>query len=151
MTGLFAITVLKTTAQSGILFIRDFQSQFFGRYNFTPISKTSLLFFKVFAEYSRVVLQVFVLVGIGYLMGVETIFIDVVGFLKVILSTFMFTYFYASLSSFIAIKTKVSELMATFDHLFNLSIISTSTALVTNKNLPPWIKQIAKQPIVSFK
>ena len=96
--------------------------------DFTIISKTSLLFFKIFAAYSRVVLQVFVFLGIGYLMGVETIFIDVVGFIKVILSTFMFTYFYASLSSFIEIKTKVSELMATFDHLFNLSNIFTSTA-----------------------
>lgn len=96
--------------------------------DFTIISKTSLLFFKIFAAYSRVVLQVFVFLGIGYLMGVETIFIDVVGFIKVILSTFMFTYFYASLFSFIAIKTKVSELMATFDHLFNLSNIFTSTA-----------------------
>ena len=70
----------------------------------------------------------FVTVGIGYLMGVETIFTDVVGFLKVILSTFIFTDFYASLCSFIAIKTKVFELMATFIHLFNLSIIFTSTA-----------------------
>lgn len=96
--------------------------------DFTIISKTSLLFFKIFAAYNRVVLQVFVFLGIGYLMGVETIFIDVVGFIKVILSTFMFTYFYASLSSFIAIKTKVFELMATFDHLFNLSNIFTSTA-----------------------
>ena len=144
LPGVCAMTVLQTSAQSGILFIKDFQSQFFGRYNFTGISKTSLLFFKIFADYSRVVLQVFVLVGIGYLMGVETIFIDVVGFLKVILSTFMFTYFYASLSSFIAIKTKVSELMATFIHLFNLPIIFTSTALVPNKNLPNWIEQIAK-------
>ena len=144
LPGVCAMTVLQTSAQSGILFIKDFQSQFFGRYNFTGISKTSLLFFKIFADYSRVVLQVFVLVGIGYLMGVETIFIDVVGFIKVILSTFMFTYFYASLSSFIAIKTKVSELMATFIHLFNLPIIFTSTALVPNKNLPIWIEQIAK-------
>jgi len=123
------MTVLQTTAQSEILFIKDFQLQFFGRYNFTPISKTTLLFFEIFADYSRVVvLQVFVIVGIGYLMGVETIFTDVVGFLKVILSTFIFTDFYASLCSFIAIKTKVFELMATFDHLFNLSIIFTSTA-----------------------
>ena len=122
------MTILQTTTQSEILFIKDFQLQFLGCYNFTSISKTSLLFFKVFAEYSRLLLQVFVKVGIGYLMGVETIFTDVVSFLKVILSTFIFTYFYASLSSFIAIKTKVSELMATFDHLFNLSIIFTSTA-----------------------
>jgi ABC-2 type transport system permease protein len=77
-------------------------------------------------------------------MGVKSISIDSMGFLKLILSTFMFTYFYASLSSFIAIKTKVSELMATFIHLFNLPIIFTSTALVPNKNLPIWIEQIAK-------
>ena len=143
--NLTSTLMLQTSAQSGILFIKDFQSQFFGRYNFTPISKTTLLFFEIFADYSRVVvLQVFVIVGIGYLMEIKTIFIDSMGFLKLILSTFMFTYFYASLSSFIAIKTKVSELMATFIHLFNLSIIFTSIALVPNKNLPPWIEQIAK-------
>ncbi len=144
LPGVCAMTVLQTSAQSGILFIKDFQSNFFGRYNFTPIPKTTLLFFKIFADYSRVVLQVFVLFGIGYLMGVKSISIDSMGFLKLILSTFMFTYFYASLSSFIAIKTKVSELMATFIHLFNLPIIFTSTALVPNKNLPVWIEQIAK-------
>ena len=144
LPGVCAMTVLQSSAQSGILFIKDFQTQFFGRYNFTPTSKTTLLFFKIFADYVRILFQVIVLCFIGNLMGAEKISINGIGFLKLVGSTFLFTYFYASISSFIAIKTKVSELMATFIHLFNLPIIFTSTALVPNKGLPSWLEQIAK-------
>ncbi len=144
LPGVCAMTVLQSSAQSGILFIKDFQTDFFGRYNFTPVSKTTLLFFKIFADFIRIVFQVLIIYFIGYLIGVEKILISYIGLLKLISAVFLFTYFYASVSCFIAIKTKTSELMATFIHLFNLPVIFTSTALVPSKGLSQWIEQIAK-------
>jgi len=139
-----AMTVLQSSAQSGILFIKDFQSQFFGRYHFTPISSFSLLFFKIVADFIRIWIQVVILMLIGHLMGISSISISFTGILIASLATFLFTFFYASLSCFIALKTKTPELMATFVQLFNLPIIFTSTVLVPNKNLPPWLAKIAQ-------
>ena len=144
LPGVCAMTILQSSAQSGILFIKDFQSQFFGRYNYVPVSKFQILFFKILADFSRVFVQVILLVLIGRILGIAEIQISVGGILLAFLASFLFTFFYASLSCIIALRTKVSELMATFVHLFNLPIIFTSTALVPNKDLPSWLKVIAQ-------
>lgn len=144
LPGILGMTVLQSSSQSGILFIKDFQTGFFGRYNFTPIAKSSLLFFKILADFSRIVVQVIVISIIGYLVGIKTISVHLEDIPLILGATFLFTYFYASLSCFIALKTKTSELMATFVHLFNLPIIFTSTALIPNKGLPNWLARIAE-------
>ncbi|MCG8575338.1 MAG: ABC transporter permease [Flavobacteriales bacterium] len=144
LPGVCAMTVIQSSSQAGILFIKDFQTGFFGRYNFTPASRFSFLFFKIFADFSRIFVQVVLLFIIGWCMGIEGISISFKGLLLSTAGIFMFTYFYAALSSFIAIRMKVSELMATFINLFNLPIIFTSTALVPNKGLPSWLETIAQ-------
>jgi ABC-2 type transport system permease protein len=144
LPGICAMTVLQSSSQSGILYIKDFQTDFFGRYNFTPLSKVIALFFKIFADYTRIIIQVFILLIIGHLIGVSDMILSASGMMKLILATFLFTYFYASIACFIALKTKTSELMATFVNLFNLPVIFTSTALVPNKGLPNWLENIAK-------
>ena len=144
LPGICGMTVLQSSSQSGILYIKDFQTDFFGRYNFTPLSKTLALFFKIFADYTRIIIQVFLLIAIGYLVGVSDLIITFSGIMKLIAATFLFTFFYASIACFIALKTKTSELMATFVNLFNLPIIFTSTALIPNKGLPSWLENIAK-------
>jgi len=144
LPGILGMTVLQSSSQSGILFIKDFQTGFFGRYNFTMLSKHFALFFKIFADYTRMLVQIAIICIIGYAVGIKDISIGWQSLTLIIGSTFMFTYFYASLSCFIALKTKTSELMATFVHLFNLPIIFTSTALIPNKGLPIWLGNIAK-------
>jgi len=138
------MTVIQSSSQSGILFIKDFQTGFWGRFHFTPTSKLSFLFFKIFADFSRILVQVILLYLIGYAMGITNISISIMGLLFSVAAIFLFTYFYASISTFIAIKTKTSELMATFVHLFSLPIIFTSTALVPSKGLPDWLEMIAR-------
>ena len=144
LPGICAMTVLQSSSQSGILYIKDFQTDFFGRYNFTPLSKTLALFFKIFADYTRIIIQVILLIAIGYIIGVSDLYLSFGGLLKLVLATFLFTFFYASIACFIALKTKTSELMATFVNLFNLPVIFTSTALIPNKGLPIWLENIAK-------
>ena len=144
LPGICAMTVLQSSSQSGILYIKDFQTEFFGRYNFTPLSKVVALFFKIFADYTRILVQVIVILIIGRLIGISDLIINPESILTLMGATFLFTYFYASIACIIALKTKTSELMATFVHLFNLPIIFTSTALIPNKGLPGWLESIAK-------
>jgi ABC-2 type transport system permease protein len=143
LPGVCAMTVLQSSAQSGILYIKDIQTGFFGRYNFVQQSKLSILFFKIFADYTRILFQILIILFIGWCLGISDIQFTFSGIGTLILSTFLFTVFYASLSCFIAIRTKTSELMATFVHLFNLPIVFTSTALIPNKNLPDWLEWVA--------
>ncbi len=142
LPGVCAMTVLQSSAQSGILYIKDFQTDFFGRYNFVQQSKLSILFFKIFADYTRILFQVFIIILIGWGMGVSGIHLTFSGCSQLVLATFLFTVFYASLSCLIALRVKVSELMATFVHLFNLPIVFTSTALIPNKDLPEWLEWV---------
>lgn len=144
LPGVCAMTVIQSSSQSGILFIKDFQTGFFGRFHYTSSSKFIFLFFKIFADYSRILIQVIVLFLVGILMNISHFYISIPGLLYTAAAIFLFTYFYASLSSLIALKTKQSELMATFVHLFSLPIIFTSTALVPSRGLPDWLNAIAQ-------
>jgi len=144
LPGICGMTVLQSSSQSGIMYIKDFQTEFVGRYNFTPMSKIAGLFFKIFADYTRILLQVLVILGIGYIIGISELTMSLNGLTVLLGSTLLFTFFYASIACLIALKTKTSELMATFVHLFNLPIIFTSTALIPNKGLPAWLENIAK-------
>ncbi len=143
LPGVCAMTVLQSSAQSGIQFIKDLKSGFFGRYHYTSIPKSLFLIYKILADYSRIMVQILLIIFIGVLIGVGHVAIVGDGILVIALGTVLFTFFYASISCLIALKTKQSEMLASFIHLFNLPIIFTSTALIPNKNLPIWLEKFA--------
>jgi ABC-2 type transport system permease protein len=150
LPGVCAMTVLQSSAQSGIQFIKDIKTGFFGRYNFTPASKVYFLFCKILADYSRIIVQMLFICIIGCFLGVKSFSISFASMIWILMATMFFTFFYASISCLIALKTKTSELLASFIHLFNLPIIFTSTALIPNKNLPSWLSEIAAYNPLSY-
>ena len=55
----------------------------------------------------------------------------------------LFAIAYASLSCWIALKTRAQESMAVFVHLVNMPLLFTSTALVPSRQMPAWLESIA--------
>lgn len=142
--GVCAMTIMQSAAQSGIAMVKDLQSGFFGRYNYSKQSKFSILFFKIFADYTRVFVQLILLFMLALFMHISGLEFNFIKYVLFFLAAFLFFYFYASISCYLALRFKASELLATFIHLFNLPILFTSTALVPNKNVPSWISSLAE-------
>ena len=142
MPGVCAMTLLLGASQSGIGFIRDIQTEFLERLLATPASRGCLLFGKLAADVSRLILQAAVVCVLGILLGARVH--PAAG--PVILAILCLTLFgvaYASLSCFIALKTRAQESMATFVHVVNMPLFFTSTALVPSKQMPSWLESIA--------
>ena len=65
------MTVLLGASQSGISLIRDVQTGFLERVLSTPASRTSVLFGKVAADVSRLLLQAVLVAVLGVVLGVR--------------------------------------------------------------------------------
>jgi ABC-2 type transport system permease protein len=63
--------------------------------------------------------------------------------LLAVLELALFALGYASLSCWIALRTRAQESMAVFVHLVNMPLLFTSTALVPSRQMPPWLETLA--------
>lgn len=139
--GICGMTVLLGASQSGIGLIRDLQTGFLERMLTTQAGRVWLLFGKVAADVSRLVVQVVLVALLGVLLGVRfdvTVSLWVAG-----LYLILFGVGYCCLSCWIALKTQSQESMSAFVHVANMPIFFTSTALVPAKQMPPWLDTIA--------
>lgn len=142
LPGVCCMTVLFGASQSGVAYIRDLQTGFLNRMLHTSASPVALYAGKISADVARFILQagIICLIGLGlgvdYQVSLSSLFM---AFALVIL----FAIFYASLSSFIALKTGAQETMASFIHVMNMPLLFTSSALVPYRQLPGWLQSIA--------
>ena len=136
------MTVLFGASQSGIGFIRDIQTHFLERLLAAPANRHCLLFGKIGADVSRLVLQAAVVCLLGIALGAQ-VHPSVWPMILATVCLGLFGFGYASLSSFIALKSRSQESMATFVHLVNMPLFFTSTALVPSKQMPPWLESVA--------
>lgn len=143
LPGVCCMTVLFGASQSGVTLIRDIQTGFFSRMHSTPASPVLLLSGKILADTFRLFTQAFVVCLLGMLVGAK-VSPDFSALLPAIILLLLFATAYASLSCFIAIKTRTPETMATFIHVFNMPVLFTSTALVPVKQMPDWLAGVAQ-------
>lgn len=143
LPGVCVMTVLFGASQSGVGFIRDMQTGFLSNMLQTPASRGLLLAGKISADVSRLLLQSTIVCLLGLLLGAK-LQVNMLSLLPAIAGLAFFAIAYASLSCFIALRTKTQEVMAAFTHVVNMPVLFTSTALVPSKNMPGWLEQIAK-------
>ena len=135
------MTVLLGASQSGISLIRDLQTGLLERMLATQASRLGLLFGKVAADVSRLLVQAVLVSLLGVLLGVR---FQLGGSLLLAgLYLALFGAGYCCLSCWIALETRSQESMSAFVHVANMPIFFTSTALVTAKQMPPWLEAIA--------
>jgi ABC-2 type transport system permease protein len=141
--GICTMTVLFGASQSGIELIRDMQNRFLTRVIATPAPKSLILWGKVSADVSRLIIQAGLVLLLGLSLGAK-LHLNIWPLVHMVISLILFGIAFCSLSCWIALKARSQENMATFVHLVNMPLLFTSTALVPSKQMPDWLAAIAQ-------
>jgi ABC-2 type transport system permease protein len=142
LPGICAMTVLFGASQAGIELVRDLQTGFAQRMARATAYPGWMLGGKLAADVSRLLAQALVVGIIGKLVGAR-LWIDWGAVLVAALGLALFALAYASLSCWIALKTRAQESMAVFVHVVNMPLLFTSTALVPSRQMPGWLAGVA--------
>jgi ABC-2 type transport system permease protein len=141
--GVGAMTVLFGASQSGIGWIRDLQTGFLRRMLRTPASPAAILFGKLLADTLRLLAQAILVMGIAFVLGarISPTFVYLPWALACLA---LFALGFASLSSFIALRTGLQEAMAAYVHVVNMPLLFTSTALIPRDDMPGWLAAVSR-------
>lgn len=141
--GVLVMTILFGASQSGISYIRDIQDGFLERLLLTPASSGYLVAGKILADVLRTLLNGALVALIACLVGANVqLSAPVVVYCA--LTFFLFAWSYSCLSSWIALRTRSQELMASFIQALNMPLIFTSNILVPSRQMPPWLAHWAQ-------
>ena len=143
LPGICAMTVLFGASQSGIGIVRDQQIGFLQRMARASTHPGWLLTGRILADVVRLLLQAIIVALLGVALGAR-LDIDPAGVVIGAAGLVLFAVAYASLSCWIALKTRAQESMAVFVHLVNMPLLFTSTALVPSRQMPGWLESIAR-------
>lgn len=143
LPGVCAMTVLFGASQAGIELVRDLQTGFAQRMARATPHPGWMLGGKLAADVSRLLAQALVVALLGAALGARlridwgAVFVSALGLAA-------FAAAYASLSCWIALKTRAQESMAVFVHVVNMPLLFTSTALVPARQMPAWLEAVAR-------
>ncbi|HEX5726207.1 MAG TPA: ABC transporter permease [Longimicrobiaceae bacterium] len=143
LPGVCAMTVLFGASQAGIDLVRDLQTGFLQRVARSTAHPGWVLAGKTGGDVLRLLAQALVVAILGMILGARlrpgagAVAVAALGLAA-------FALAYASLSCWIALKTRVPESMAVFVHVVNLPLLFTSTALVPARQMPEWLAGIAR-------
>jgi ABC-2 type transport system permease protein len=137
------MTVLFGASQSGIGIVRDQQIGFLQRMARASTHPGWTLSGRVLADVLRLLLQAIIVALLGVALGAH-LRVDIFGVVLGAVGLVLFAVAYASLSCWIALKTRAQESMAVFVHLVNMPLLFTSTALVPSRQMPAWLESIAR-------
>ena len=142
LPGVCSMTVLFGASQAGINVVRDLQTGFLQRMARSTPAPAAIMAGTASAEITRLLAQACVVALLGVALGARP---DpgALPLLLAVLELALFALGYASLSCWIALKTRAQESMAVFVHLVNMPLLFTSTALVPSRQMPPWLGTIA--------
>lgn len=140
--GICAMTVLFGASQAGIGFVRDLESGYLQRMARACTQPASILTGKVVAEVVRLLAQATIVGATGALVGAQ-LRVGAAALIGGGAVLALFAVAYASLSCWIALKSRFHESMAVFVHVVNMPLLFTSTALVPSRQMPPWLQEIA--------
>ncbi len=143
LPGICAMTVLFGASQAGISLVRDLQVDYLQRMAQATAYPGWMLLGKIGADVVRLLLQAVVVALLGVAVGVR-LRPDLVALGPAMVGLAFFAFAYASLSCWIALKSRVQESMAVFIHVVNMPLLFTSTALVPVRQMPPWLQEIAR-------
>ncbi|MEO6049324.1 MAG: ABC transporter permease [Candidatus Kapaibacterium sp.] len=143
LAGVCCMTVLFGASQAGIGIVRDLQTGFLQRMVRASAHPAAILSGKIGAEVTRLLLQAIVVGLLGIALGARPRF-DIPSLAVAALALALFAIAYASLSCWVALKTKAQESVAVFVHIVNMPLLFTSTALVPARQMPPWLETVAR-------
>ncbi|HYJ78730.1 MAG TPA: ABC transporter permease [Longimicrobiaceae bacterium] len=143
LPGVCAMTVLFGASQAGIDLVRDLLTGFVQRMARATAHPGWVLGGKVGGDVARLLLQAAAVALLGIALGAR-LRTDAAGVAVAAAALALFALAYASLSCWIALKTRAQESMAVFVHVVNMPLLFTSTALVPARQMPDWLAGVAR-------
>ncbi len=143
LPGVCTMTVLLGASQAGVGIVRDIQTGFLQRMIRASAYPGWVLAGNILAEVVRLFLQAFVVALLGIALGAR-LQPEAAALPTAVGALALFAFAYASLSCWIALKTRAQESMGAFVHVVNMPLLFTSTALVPSRQMPEWLEGIAR-------
>jgi ABC-2 type transport system permease protein len=135
-------TIASSALQAGIGLVNDLDSGFMDKMRVAPISKSAILFGKLFSDAISTVIQVIILL-IGLTLGVS-IASGILGVLIILVIAATFGIAWSGISLFVALTTKSSQTTLSVGLLTTFPLLFLSASVMPLELLPSWVQQVAK-------
>lgn len=142
-------TVLSSALQSGLGMVDDVESGYLDKMRVTPVRRASILMGKVFSDGFRIVLQVAIIIVLGYVLGIN-IATGLPGIGLILILAMFFGIAWSGISTFVALATKNSESTLVISIMFVFPMLFLSTAVMPKQLLAPWVQTFASYNPVSY-
>jgi ABC-2 type transport system permease protein len=136
-------TIASSALQAGIGLVNDFDSGFMEKMRVAPISKSAILFGKLFSDAISTVIQVVIILLIGLALGVS-IASGILGVLMILLVAATFGIAWSGISLFVALTTRSSQTTLSVGLLTTFPLLFLSASVMPLELLPTWVQQVAK-------
>ena len=136
-------TITSSALSSGLGLVTDFDSGFMDKMRVAPISKSSILFGRLFSAALTTIIQVAIILVIGFALGV-TIASGFFGIIILFILTALFGIAWSGISLFVALTTKNQETTLSVGLLTTFPLLFLSAAVMPLGLLPDWVQQVAK-------
>ncbi|HVQ00350.1 MAG TPA: ABC transporter permease [Candidatus Thermoplasmatota archaeon] len=136
-------TIASSALNAGIGLVTDFDSGFMDKMRVAPINKSSILFGRLFSAAITTVIQVIIILAIGYALGV-TVASGVLGILVLLVLAALFGIAWSGISLFVALTTKNQETTLSVGLLTTFPLLFLSASVMPLGLLPDWVQQVAK-------
>ena len=136
-------TITSSALNAGIGVVTDFESGFMDKMRVAPIRKSSILFGKLFSAALTTIIQVLIILGIGFALGVS-IASGFLGILVILILAALFGIAWSGISLFVALTTKNQETTLSVGLLTTFPLLFLSASVMPLGLLPDWVQQVAK-------
>lgn len=136
-------TIASSALQAGIGLVNDFNSGFMDKMRVAPISKSAILFGKLFSDAISTIIQVVIILLIGLALGV-TVASGILGVLIILAIAAAFGIAWSGISLFVALTSKSSQTTLSVGLLTTFPLLFLSASVMPLELLPSWVQQVAK-------
>lgn len=136
-------TITSSALSAGIGIVTDFDSGFMDKMRVAPINKSSILFGRLFSAALTTILQVTIILIIGFALGV-TVASGVLGIIIILILAALFGIAWSGISLFVALTTKNQEITLSVGLLTTFPLLFLSASVMPLGLLPDWVQQVAK-------
>lgn len=140
--AILAFTALNSAFSSGMQMVTDLEDGMLDKFLIAPIRRLSILAGRILADGTRMVAQVLVIVGTGYLMGARYT-TGVAGIVVMALLAALFGMAWAGLSNMMALRTGNAEVTMVAGIVITFPVMFLSTSFMPAELLPAWLSTVA--------
>jgi ABC-2 type transport system permease protein len=136
-------TIASSALQAGIGLVNDLDSGFMDKMRVAPISKSAILFGKLFSDAISTIIEVVIILVIGLALGVN-IASGILGVLLILAIAATFGIAWSGISLFVALTTKSSQTTLSVGLLTTFPLLFLSASVMPIELLPSWVQQVAR-------